>query len=147
MEKVNLDWLASSIFLMIASAEITDHYLTEEEIITIIVKGEGLASKFDFEGVSFNSKQVAEKFNSAFEWYNTVGDNAPKGKLNAHILQEVYTIANSLKEKSWFSDEFAQTLLNDLISIAKADDELINNEKKFINSIASQWNLSTPFDV
>jgi len=145
MNKQNLDWLDCSLFLMLASAEITDHYLTEEEINTIIEKAQGLTTSFSLTEDSYNRDAIIEKFNKTFEWYNYIGDTAPQGRMNELLMKEVFELTAHMKVQSWFSTRFAQSLLNDLVVIADADGETIKNEQKLINTIAEYWKLELPF--
>jgi len=145
MNKDNLDWLDCSLFLMLASAEITDHYLTEEEINTIIEKAGGLAAQFSAIEAVYDRKAIIEKFNKAFEWYNYIGETAPQGKMNQLLMKEVFELTAHMKGQSWFSKGFAQALLNDLVTIADADGEIIKNEQQLINKVAEDWELIQPF--
>ncbi len=145
MNKDNLDWLDCSLFLMLASAEITDHYLTEEEINTIIEKAQGLSNLFPTIEAVYDRETIIEKFNKAFEWYNFIGETAPQGKMNAVLMKEVFKLTAFMKQQAWFSVEFSQGLLNDLVTIADADGEIIKNEKQLINKVAQDWNLEPPF--
>ncbi len=141
----NKDWLDCSLFLLLASAEVTDHYVTEAEINTIIEKTEGLSSRFNFDGKPITKDAVRQKFNAAFEWYDFIGESAPKNKMNDHIMTKVFEVAYHMKKQQWFSADFAQALLNDLVTLADADGETIRNEKLLINRIAQEWDLSQPF--
>jgi len=140
----NLDWLECSLFLMLTSAEITDNYLTEEEITSIIIKAEGLVSAFTLDDVLYTHNEVLKKFNKVFEYYNYIGENAPEGKMNKMLVKEVFELTGHMKKQVWFSQNFAQTLINDLVAIADADGETIKNERQFINAIAKDWNLAQP---
>ena len=146
MDKDNLDWLDCSLFLMLASAEITDHYLTEEEINTIIEKAQGLTNLFPNMEAIYDRETVIEKFNKSFEWYNYIGETAPQGKMNKLLMKEVFELTAHMKTQDWFSTSFAQGLLNDLVIIADADGEIIKNEQKLINKVAEDWNLIQPFN-
>jgi hypothetical protein len=145
MNKENLDWLDCSLFLMLASAEITDHYLTEEEINTIIEKAQALTTTYPLDGTVYDREAIIEKFNKAFEWYNYIGETAPQGKMNKLLMKEVFDLTAHMKAQPWFSSPFAQTLLNDLVTIADADGETIKNEQQLINKVADAWNLTQPF--
>ena len=138
MSKITLDWFEYCLFLMIANAESTDYYLTEEEIVEILSKAKKLDSKFTRE-------EVLKKFNIAFERYNYIGETAQQGKMNAAILNEVKNACIYLQEQPWFTTKFAQNILNDLIAVAKVDDLVIKKEKQLINEVALQWKLKKPF--
>jgi len=145
MDKEYLDWLDCSLFLMLASAEITDQYLTEEEINTIVEKAQGLKTTFTLSENTYIDEAVVEKFNKAFERYNHIGENAPQGKMNKLLMKEVFDVTAYMKVQKWFSKDFAQALLNDLVAIADADGETIKNEQQLINTIANEWELVQPF--
>lgn len=138
-----LDWLDCSLFLMLASAEITDNYLTEEEINSILEKAQGLTLMFP--SYHYSRDIIIEKFNKAFEWYNWIGDSAPKNKMNDHLMKKIFELTSYMKIQLWFNNEFSQNLLNDLVAIAHADGEIIKNEQRLINRIAEDWNLTKPF--
>ena len=143
MNLEEFDWLDCSLFLMLASAEITDHYLTEEEINTILEKARGLTKMFP--STNYTRKAILEKFNKTFEWYNYIGETAPQGKMNKLLMKEVFKLTAHMKAQSWFSVNFAQTLLDNLVTIAKADGEIIKNEQQLINKVAEEWQLVQPF--
>ncbi len=145
MNKDNLDWLDCSLFLMLTSAEITDHYLTEEEINTIIEKAQELTRSFPLAEAVYDREAIIEKFNKAFEWYNYIGETAPQGKMNKLLMKEVFELTAHMKVQPWFSTNFGQTLLNDLVIIADSDGEIIKNEKQLINKVAEDWGLIQPF--
>lgn len=144
MEKKKLDWLDCSLFVMIAIAESTDKYLTEEEIHSIMSKARGLIAEFHKED-SYDEGALMEKFNIAFERYNDIGETAPKGKMNDYLMKEVFELTAHMKRQRWFSNKFAQALVNDLEYIADADGEIIRNEQQLINRVAEDWGLIPPF--
>ncbi len=142
---MTLDWVESSLFLMIASAEATDHYLDEQEIETIIEKTNRLVLNCANKGVPITGETVQQKFNKMIDWYNAIGDAAPQGLMDTEIAKEVQKAANYLKDQEWFNPTFAQSLISDLVDVAEADGEVIENEKKSINEIAQLWGLEVPF--
>ena len=146
MRLENLDGLDCSLFLLLASAEVTDHYLTETEINSILEKAERLAIDFELSEQEITHEYVREKFNTAFERYDYIGESAPKGKMNKHIMATVFEVAHHMKTQAWFTADFAKSLLNDLVELAAADGETIKNEQQLINHIAVDWNLSQPFN-
>lgn len=146
MNKEHLDLLDCSLFLMLASAEITDHYLTEEEINTIVDSAQGLTIVFPFDENSYKRDAIIEKFNNAFNWYNQIGEAAPQGEMNKLLMKEVFDLTTHMKIQKGFGKDFAQALLNDLVTIADADGEIIKNEQQLINIIAEEWELTKPFN-
>ena len=142
---MTLDWVESSLFLMIACAEATDHYLDEQEIETILEKTNKLVLNCANKGVSNTGETVQQKFNKMIDWYNAIGDAASQGLMDIEIAKEVQKATNYLKDQPWFNPIFAQSLIADLIDIAEADGEVIENEKKSINEIARLWGLEVPF--
>jgi len=145
MKKKTFDWVDGSLFLMIACAEYTDAYLDEQEIEVIIQKTEMYVSKLAGEGVAYTHQDVQEKFNKAFHWYTSIGENAPEHKIDQEIIKEVRRVAKSLKKEKWFNADFAVLLISDLIEVADADGELIKNEQHAINMIARLWSVEKPF--
>ncbi len=143
MKKESLDWLEASLFLMLANAEITDYHLSEDEIDTIKTKIGQLVVKVP--ETSFSVEELAQKFDKTCEWYNTLGELAPQGEMDSVILEEIKKCANFLKKQTWFTLDFAQYLIDDLIDVAEADGEVIKDEQHIINKIAVQWNLNKPF--
>ncbi len=138
---MKLDWVESSLFLMIASAEATDHYLDEQEIETIIEKTTRLVLNYGRKEELATSETIQKKFNKMIDWYNTIGDKAPHRKMDTKIADEVQKAITNLKSQPWFNRSFAQSLIADLVAIAEADGEVIEKEKKTINEIAQLWDL------
>ena len=145
MVKEKFDWVDGSLFLMIACAEFTDAYLDEQEIEVIIQKTEIFVSKLAGEGVGYTHQDVQEKFNKAFHWYTSIGEDAPQHKIDQEIIKQVRRVAKSLKKEKWFNADVAILLINDLIEVAHADGEVIKNEQHAINMIARLWAVETPF--
>ena len=136
---MKLDWVESSLFLMIASAEATDHYLDEQEIETIIEKTNELVLNYGKKEKLTTNETIQKKFNKMIDWYNTIGDSAPQGKMDTKIADEVQKATNYLKNQPFFNQTFAESLIADLVDIAEADGEVIEKEKKAINEIARLW--------
>ena len=143
---MKLDWVESSLFLMIASAEATDHYLDEQEIETIIEKTNKLVLNYGKKQKLTTSETVQKKFNKMIDWYNTIGDAAPQGKMDTKIANEVQKVTDYLKIQPCFNQTFAQSLIADLVDIAEADGEVIEKEKKSINEIARLWGMKEIFN-
>ncbi len=143
---MTLDWVESSLFLMIASAEATDHYLDEQEIETIIEKTNRLVLNYGKKEKLTTSETIQKKFNKMIDWYNTIGDAAPQGKMDTKIANEVQKATNYLKNQPCFNRTFAQSLIADLVDIAEADGEVIEKEKKSINEIARLWGVEEIFN-
>ena len=80
------------------------------------------------------------------DWYNTIGDAAPQGKMDTKIANEVQKAINYLKNQPFFNRTFAQSLIADLVDIAEADGEVIEKEKKSINEIARLWSVEESFN-
>jgi len=145
MEKETFDWVNGSLFLMIACAEFTDGYLDEQEIAVIIQKTEIFVSKQAGEGEAFSHQDVQEKFNKAFQWYTSIGEDAPQHKIDQEIIKQVRRVAKSLKKEKWFTADFAVLMITELIEVAHADGEVIKNEQHAINMIARLWGVEKPF--
>lgn len=145
MNKDNLDWLDCCLFLMLASAEITDHYLTEEEINAILEKAQGLTNLFPLAESVYDREIIIDKFNKASQWYNYIGETAPQGKMNKVLMNEVFELTTHMKIQDWFNTNFAKTLVDDLVAIAQSDGEVIRNEQQLINRVAAEWGLVQPF--
>ena len=143
---MKLDWIESSLFLMIASAEATDHYLDEQEIEAIIEKTNKLVVNYGEKEKLTSSETIQKKFNKMIDWYNTIGDAAPKGKMDTEIANEVQKAADYLKNQPCFNRAFAQSLIAGLVDIAEADGEVIEKEKKSINEIARLWGVDEIFN-
>ncbi len=144
MNKDNLDWLDCCLFLMLASAEITDHYLTEEEINAILEKAQGLTNLFPLAESVYDREIIIDKFNKASQWYNYIGETAPQGKMNKVLMNEVFELTAHMKIQDWFNTNFAKTLVDDLVAIAQSDGEVIRNEQQLINRVAAEWGLVQP---
>lgn len=145
LEEKKFDWLDCSLFLMIANSESTDHYLTEEEITAILERAAVLTKTFSADrDVFFTQEDVNQKFNKVFDYYNTIGEEAPDGKMDAYIMNEVYKTAKYLKGQASYTEKFAKHLLADLVIIANADDEFIKKEKNIIKAIAKILEIKNP---
>jgi hypothetical protein len=142
---MKLDWVESCLFLMIASAEATDHYLDALEIDAIIEKTNSLVLNYGKKEKLTTSETIQKKFNKMIDWYNTIGDAAPQGKMDTKIANEVQKAINYLKNQPFFNRNFAQSLIADLVDIAEADGEVIETEKKSINEIARLWGVEEIF--
>ena len=145
MEETNTDWVDCSLFLMIASAEATDHYLDEQEIAVIIEKAEMLVSTFARDKMRYTSQEIERKFKKTFDRYIEIGDAAPQGQMDQMIMDEYERCARLLKDQEWFNPTFAQSLIVDLVAIAEADGEVIKNEENSINKIAQLWSIEAPY--
>ena len=145
MEETTTDWVDCSLFLMIASAEATDHYLDEQEIAVIIEKAEMLVSTFARNKMRYTSQEIERKFKKTFDRYIEIGDAAPQGQMDQKIMEEYERSARFLKDQEWFNPTFAQSLIVDLVAIAEADGEVIKNEENSINKIAQLWNIKAPY--
>jgi len=130
---------------MIASAEATDHYLDEQEIVFIKNKAERLVSTLAEKGMSYTEEDIEKKLNQTFNRYLAIGDAAPQGQMDQKIMDEFHRAANYLKDQAWFNARFARSLILDLIAIAEADGEVIKNEEHYINKIAQLWGVEVPF--
>ena len=145
MEETITDWVDCSLFLMIASAEATDHYLDEQEIAVIIEKAEMLVSTFARNKMRYTSHEIERKFKKTFDRYIEIGDAAPQGQMDQMIMDENERCARFLKDQEWFNPTFAQSLIVDLVAIAEADGEVIKNEENSINKIANLWSIKAPY--
>lgn len=145
MEEATLDWVDCSLFLMIASAEVTDHYLDEQEITVIIEKAKLLVSSLLENHVLDTGQDIEKKFKKTFDRYIAIGDAAPQDQMDQKIMDEFDRAANYLKDRKWFNPAFARSLIKDLIDIAKADGEVIKNEMNTINKIGKLWGVENPF--
>jgi len=140
------DWVDCSLFLMIAIAETTDHYLDEQEIEAISTKIKQLVATVSRANVPVSNPDINQKFNAVFEWYTAIGEEAPQDKMDVAIQKEIGIAANYLKDQDWFTPTFAQAFITDLIAIAHADGEVIKNEVRSIYTIAQLWNVENPFN-
>lgn len=145
MEEATLDWVDCSLFLMIASAEVTDHYLDEQEIMVIIEKAKLLVSSLSGSLTLDTGQDIEKKFKKTFDRYIAIGDAAPQDQMDLKIMAEFDRAATYLKDREWFNPAFARSLIKDLIDIAKADGEVIKNEMNTINKIGELWGVENPF--
>lgn len=145
MGETTTDWVDCSLFLMIASAEVTDYYLDEQEIAVIIEKAEMLVSTFARNKMRYPNEEIERKFKKTFDRYIEIGDAAPQGQMDQKIMDENERCARFLKDQEWFNPTFAQSLIVDLVAIAEADGEVIKNEENSINKIAQSWSIKVPY--
>jgi hypothetical protein len=72
----------------------------------------------------------------AFNWY----DSCLAGS-DEELMSEVQKVADFIKNQDWFNLTFAQTLVDMLADISKADGEVIDNEKGSLESLAKYWGV------
>ena len=130
---------------MIASAEATDYFLDEQEIVLIKNKAERLVSTWAEKDMPYTKEDIGKKLNKTFHRYLAIGDEAPQGQMDQKIMDEFHRAANYLKDQVWFNARFARSLIVDLIAITEADGEVIKNEEHYINKIAQLWGIEAPF--
>jgi len=132
----DMDWVDCSIFLMFSQAHMTDWELDELEIKTINEKAEIFVSHMAGEGMPYTDNDVNQKMKKAFNWY----DSCLAGS-DEELMSEVQKVADFIKNQDWFNLTFAQTLVDMLADISKADGEVIDNEKGSLESLAKSWGV------
>ena len=135
----------ATLFLMIGNAEITDYKLSDAELKVIMEKADTLLSFSLGEGVMYTSEDVQKKVQNAYGWYMRIQENVPEEQLDQTIMDEIQRVAKALKDEDWFNPTFAENVIQDMVDIAKADGEVIENEKGSLNALASFWGVKKPF--
>ena len=141
----NIEWIDATLFLMIGNAEITDYKLSDAELKVIMEKADTLLSFSVGEGVMYTSEDVQRKVQNAYNWYMRIQENVPEEQLDQTIMDEIQRVAKALKDEDWFNPTFAENVIQDMVDIAKADGEVIENEKGSLNALASFWGVEKPF--
>lgn len=141
----SIEWIDATLFLMIGNAEITDYKLSDAELKIIMEKADTLLSFSVGEGVMYTSQDVQRKVQNAYNWYMRIQENVPEDQLDQTIMNEIQRVAKSLKDEEWFNPTFAENVIQDMVDIAKADGEVIPNEKGSLNSLAGFWGVKNPF--
>lgn len=111
-------------YLYLAFAHLSDTVLSEEETGEI----KRILSKRS-EGTDL--KEITSLWDDIVGWYNKSADQR---------IQVVYSIAAKLNV-DLETDIEKGAILDDLLSIANADQDLADNEKSFIRSLAEAWGI------
>jgi len=111
-------------YLYLAFAHLSDTVLSEEETEEI----KRILSKRS-EGTDL--KEISSLWDDIVGWYNKSADQR---------IQVVYSIAAKLNV-DLETDIEKGAILDDLLSIANADQDLADNEKSFIRSLAEAWGI------
>lgn len=111
-------------YLYLAFAHLSDTVLSEEETGEI----KRILSKRS-EGTDL--KEISSLWDDIVGWYNKSADQR---------IQVVYSIAAKLNV-DLETDMEKGAILDDLLSIANADQDLADNEKSFIRSLAEAWGI------
>ncbi|GAB1348794.1 hypothetical protein MASR1M107_10070 [Ignavibacteriales bacterium] len=115
-------------YLYLAFAHLSDTNLSEEEtweIKRILTERA--------EGTEF--KEISSLWDDVVGWYNKSADQR---------IQVVYSIAAKLNVDLETEKEKGE-ILDDLLSIANADEDLAESEKSFIRSLAEAWGIDFSF--
>jgi len=111
-------------YLYLAFAHLSDTVLSEEETEEI----KRILSKRS-EGTDL--KEISSLWDDIVGWYNKSADQR---------IQVVYSIAAKLNV-DLETDIEKGAILDDLLRIANADQDLADNEKSFIRSLAEAWGI------
>lgn len=111
-------------YLYLAFAHLSDTVLSEEETGEI----KRILSKRS-EGTDL--KEITSLWDDIVGWYNKSADQR---------IQVVYSIAAKLNV-DLETDMEKGAILDDLLSIANADQDLADSEKSFIRSLAEAWGI------
>lgn len=141
----SIEWIDVTLFLMIGNAEITDYKLSDAELKVIMEKADTLLSFSVGEGGMYTSEDVQRKVQNAYSWYMRIQENVPEEELDQTIMNQIQRAAKMLKDEEWFNTTFAENVINDMVDIAKADGEIIPNEKGSLNALADFWGVEKPF--
>jgi len=142
-ESEGYDWVDVTNFLFIAHAELTDYNLSDKEVNKITEISEILFSSWIGEGVPYTDYDVKKKLKRAFDWYQSIQDTSEKSEIDKNLMNQVVYNANWLKSQGWFNDTFANSVLNWLLDISKADG-ILDNEIGSIRSLSQLWEVKSP---
>jgi hypothetical protein len=137
------DWVDVTNFLFIAHAELTDYNLSDKEVNKITEISEILFSSWIGEGVPYTDYDVKKKLKRAFDWYQSIQDTSEKSEIDKNLMNQVVYNANWLKSQGWFNDTFANSVLNWLLEISKADG-ILDHEIGSIRSLSQLWEVKSP---
>jgi len=144
-QNLSIEWIDAVLFLMIGNAEVTDYKLSDAELKVIMEKADKLLAFSLGEGVMYTSDDVNRKVQNAYNWYMRIQENVPEDQLDQTIMAEFQRVAKALKDEDWFNPTFAENIIQEMVDIAKADGEVIQNEKGSLNSLADFWGVKQPF--
>lgn len=133
-----MDWVDCSIYLMFAQAHMTDWDLTQNEIKVITEKAEIYISQLAGEGLPYTETDVQAKMKKAFDMYTKSAE-----KDDAGLMGDVKKVSESLKNQEWFNPTFAQSLIDMLAEISKADG-VNENESVTLQNLAGFWGVKSP---
>lgn len=91
----------------------------------------------------YTDYDVKKKLKRAFDWYQSIQDASEKSEIDKNLMNQVLENANWLKSQGWFNDTFANSVLNWLVEISKADG-ILDNEIGSIRSLSQLWNVKSP---
>ncbi len=110
-------------YLYFAYAHLTDENLEDVEIDAIKKR---LLKRAGEEQIS-----IDQLVNEIIHWYNSSAD---------HRFEIINSIAGSIHFNIQNKDE-KRSILDDLVSIGKSDDDFSNLEKEFISRLKTAWEL------
>lgn len=128
MEQITASVLRHIGYLYLSFAHLSDGELLNEEYEEAKVR----IKKYIPEDIDTDPERLMEE---VLHWYNSTADSR---------LQVVNSIAVTFQFE--IPDKSLKTsLLEDLVSIGKADQDFIENEKEFIRVLSKAWEI--PFEV
>ena len=130
------DWVDKTLFLMFAYAHITDWELADSERSLIQSKTDYILKKIKGDSYKYKPEIIANKMATVYNYWNDV----QKESLD-EVLNELQDISGEIKKQNWFDSNFAQTLINFLAEIAKADGIVLENEKFSLMDLSSLWGV------
>ncbi|MBE2279599.1 MAG: TerB family tellurite resistance protein [Ignavibacteriaceae bacterium] len=115
-------------YLYLAFAHLSDSVLSDSEMAEIIQVLRVRTGANDFE-------EAQKLMNDVIDWYNKSAEN--RLQIIAFIAKEIHIKTEDPQAKV--------AIIEDLISIAKADTIVNETERNFINSLISAWELNYNF--
>ena len=125
---------------MFAHAHMTDWDLSKEEILVIREKSEIFVSHMAGEGMPYSDIDVKGKMDKAFNLYQRSLEGTDE-----ELLKDVQNVAGWLKDQDWFNQTFAQSFINMLVDISRADNIVHDNEVGSIRALSQFWDVESPF--
>lgn len=122
MVEVNKPLLRHLAYLYLSFAHLTDSELSEDELVVAKERLRKYASP---------DIDIEKLMTEVIHWYNSSSETR---------LQVVNSIAVTFHFEMQ-DREFKQSILRDLVSIAKADKKFLPAERQFIEVVAKAWNI------
>lgn len=127
MDKSPLHYLG---FVFVGFAELTDSEFSDEEHAKVVELVSGCDVPEDI-----SQEDLALTLADIMMWYEGIDDREVREK-------EFFKTVDYLNNQDWFDESKKHKFMTCLAELMKADGKEKDSEKKWINKIASLWNIN-----